>query len=292
MAWIRLRLDSTADECERLSEALFDVGATSVVHKPADEIAVSTEDPAQAVWEPRPGEAPLWDRVSVEAFFSLDADLAACRELLGRRPLEIDFLEESDFSETWRNQTTQQFGRLFVVPLDSREDWPLDAALVRLDPGLAFGSGTHATTALCLAWLERHLEPGAHVLDVGSGSGILSVAALKLGASDVTAVDYDAQARMATVDNATRNDVGGNVTVHETLDQVPGRFDVVVANILAAVLIELADDLVDRVALGGELVLSGVLENQRDWVQAAFRDFDWVVDRRQEWLLLHGRRAS
>ncbi len=291
MAWIRLRLDATTDECESLSESLFDIGATSVVHKPADASAVSTEDPDQAVWEPRPGEAPLWDRVSVESFFALDTDLAACRALLGDRPLEIDFVEESDFSQTWRNQSTQQFGRLFVVPLESSEKLPADAALVRLDPGLAFGSGTHATTALCLAWLERHLAPGKRMLDVGSGSGILSVAALKLGASEVTAVDYDAQARLATADNAARNGVGENVTVLEALDEVPGRFDVVVANILAAILIELADDLVDRVTPGGELVLSGILENQGDWVQAAFPDLDWHVDQREEWLLLYGRRA-
>lgn len=119
----------------------------------------------------------MWDRVCIEAFFALhDAlpkDLRTLREMLGDRPLEIDFLEQDDFSETWRNQTTQQFGRLFVVPtnLESSADLPADAAIVRLDPGLAFGSGTHPTTALCLTWLERHLAPGQRLLDVGSGSG-------------------------------------------------------------------------------------------------------------------------
>lgn len=115
---------------------------------------------------------------------------------------------------------------------------------------------------------------------------------MKLGANRVAAVDYDAQARMATTDNAARNGVAANVSVHEALADVPGRSDIVVANILAAILIDLADDLAARLTSGGELVLSGVLEHQGEWVQSAFPGFDWQVDQQEEWLLLNGRRRS
>ena len=292
MAWIRLRLESTADECDHLSDALFDLGASSVVTKPADADARSTEDPDRAVWEPRPDEIPLWDRLVIEAFFPIDTDLAATRHRLGARRLEVDFVEDTDWSQTWRNREPQWFGRLGIAPTDPEVvlDGPPDGVVLRLDPGLAFGSGTHPTTSLCLDWLARVPMNGMRILDVGSGSGILAIAGVLLGARRADAVDYDPQARMATRDNAARNGIAEKIETFEDLRDVTGHCDIVVANILATILIELADALMSRLAPAGHLVLSGVLANQVDWVRAAFPKLVWRIQQREEWVLLHGRR--
>src|SRR5690606_2851745 len=144
------------------------------------------------------------------------------------------------------------------------------AVSVRLDPGLAFGTGTHPSTALCLTWLDAHLAPGMQVIDYGCGSGVLAVAAAKLGARAAHGFDIDPQALIATRDNAAANAVAGRVHVHEQADTRPGGVDVVVANILAGTLVELAPRLHALLAPGGRLVLAGILKQQVHEVRAGF----------------------
>jgi ribosomal protein L11 methyltransferase len=185
-----------------------------------------------------------------------------------------------------------RFGRrLWVCPLGENPEQP-DAVVVHLDPGLAFGTGTHATTALCLEWLDAHPPAGLSVIDYGCGSGILAIAAHKLGAQDVIAVDIDPQALLATRENARRNGVVERFSVVYPQDLHARPVDVVLANILANPLIEHAESLAGRVKQGGDIVLTGILSGQADEVLAAYRqwfDFDEPV-RREEWVLLAGSR--
>ena len=238
------------------------------------------------VLEPAPSMTPLWDFVRVEGLFAMDADLSTLAGL----DLDVDFIADRDWSETWREGLGPlRFGRLVVLPKSSETPPNSGDVVVWLDPGLAFGTGTHATTALCLDRLARIPLAGARVLDVGSGSGILAIAAGRLGAS-VVAVDHDPQARRATLDNARYNGVA--VDIGSTLDAADGQFDVVLANLVAQTIRDLAGDLVRRLAPGGGLVLSGILQDQVEWVLGAFADYPQCQFEppalREGWAMLHG----
>ena len=237
--------------------------------------------------EPGPGETPLWSAVRVEGLFALDADLAGLAGL----DFDIDFVADRDWSEVWREGLAPlRFGRLLVVPKAYRKQADPGDVVIRLDPGLAFGTGIHATTSLCLDELVRMPLTGRRVLDVGSGSGILAIAACRLGATAL-AVDHDAQARRATLDNARENAV--TVDLASDLDAVGGGFDVVVANLVADTIRRLAGSLVERLAPGGELLLSGILSSQVEWLMNAFSDFPQCRFEppalREGWALLRGR---
>ena len=181
---------------------------------------------------------------------------------------------DTDWSERWKDhfRPLRLGDRLWVVPSWHELAAPDDAVVIRLDPGMAFGTGQHATTALCAAWLERRLVdgPGASVLDVGCGSGILAIAARKLGAGRVVAIDNDPIAVEVARENAADNHVDIE-TSEVMLADVHGTFDVVVANILSDVLCELAPELTRHTRAGGALVLSGILEEQRAEVEASLR---------------------
>jgi ribosomal protein L11 methyltransferase len=193
-----------------------------------------------------------------------------------------------------------RFGeRTFIVPWNHElpeEAANTEAAVVRLDPGLAFGSGTHPTTALCLRWLDQLAGEGkltgATVLDFGCGSGILALAALKLGASKAVGVDNDPQALIATFDNAGRNGVGERLAVYLPQDEPVAAYPVVVANILASALDALAATLAARVAPGGRVALSGILHGQEDELLARYSEwFDELVATRDgDWMRIDGRR--
>lgn len=262
-------------------------------------LAVTLTDAGDApVLEPAPGETPLWPDTKITALFPGDQDLSALTRALeatiAPKPLpatSIEILEERVWEREWLKRfKPMRFGeRLWVCPHELSVSDP-HAAVVRLDPGLAFGTGTHPTTALCLRWLDSAPLEGARVLDFGSGSGILAIAALKLGATFATAVDIDPQAVTATLSNAAENGVGDRLTV--ALDDRV-RFDVVLANVLAGPLIERAEELSGRLVPGGRLVLSGVLAAQADALRAAYDpwlklDPPTVSD---EWVLLTGTRA-
>ena len=257
----------------------------------ATDCANEGEDAAlAAVVEPAPGEMSLWRNVRVEALLPVEADLGA----LPPHRFELDFLADKDWSATWRRGWAPlRFGRLVVRSKGKLgrqrpakaggEDVPL-----RLDPGLAFGTGTHPTTALCLAWLAEQPLCEQRVLDVGSGSGILAIAALLLGAKAAFGVDYDPQALRAAAENAREN--GVSLPLAASLDQVSGRFDIALANIVANTLCDIAPALTERTET---VVLSGILEAQTERVMNAFPALEFQSPIAKDgWVLLVGRHVA
>ena len=271
------------------------------------------------VLEPAPGETPLWTDTRLTGLFSPDADLKglcdALRAELGLAALpwhRIEALEDRDWEREWlKDFGPMQFGqRLWITPTGSEPFIGADsgqmgsdpvgvrAAVVYLDPGLAFGTGTHATTALCLEWLEGLSLDGKTILDYGCGSGILSIAALKLGCAHAVAMDVDPQACLATQQNAVGNDVAHTIEVLGSSDEIRGPFDVIVANILAAPLVRFAESITSTLKGHGMLALSGILCEQADEVMAAYEPwiaFDDPVFREQDgqiWSRLSGKRRA
>jgi len=260
-------------------------------------LAITLLDAAdQPLLEPGPGEMPMWQRVTIEALLpdSLDpVELALQMTAMGLidspAAAQLAELPERDWTRAWMDRfRPMRFGNsIWVCPSHIEPDptWPV---VVRLDPGLAFGSGTHATTALCLEWLDGIDLEGRGMIDYGAGSGILAVAAALKGAAPVLAVDHDPQALLATADNAQRNAVGERVQALLPAELGPEPTEVVVANILAGPLIELAAAISARVAPGGRLALSGILAEQADAVRAAYAArLEFTGQRqREEWMLL------
>jgi ribosomal protein L11 methyltransferase len=290
--WLQLTLEATDHSSEQLEDALLLVGA----------LAVTLEDAGdQPVLEPAPGETPLWDHTRVTGLFDAQTDIEVVKGQLRRflhAPIlpecRLAALEERDWVRAWMDDFhPMRFGRrLWVCP--THRDPPEPAAInVRLDPGLAFGTGTHPTTALCLEWLDGADLANNTVLDYGCGSGILAIAAAKLGAKRVWAVDIDPQALLASDDNASENEVEDRIELSAPAELPTGlRVDILLANILAGVLVRLAPEFGQRVKPGGRLVLSGVLEQHADALQATFaRDFTFAPPwRREDWVLLEGAR--
>lgn len=292
MAWLTITFRSDAGAAPQLAQLLDEAGA----------LAVTLHDGADApVLEPGPGEAPLWPETLIEGLFE-DQDASRVIGWLGQRvgagglpPVAVGRLEARDWvREGQALFRPQRFGeRLWVCP-----SWcePPDAGAVtlRLDPGLAFGTGSHPSTALCLEWLAAADLAGARVLDFGCGSGVLAVAALLLGARHAWAVDHDPQALTATRENALANGVLDRLTLGspQTLD--PPSLEVVVANILAGPLVELAPVLASRVAPGGALVLAGILSEQAAAVADAYGGLlPLAVDAEREgWVRLVGTRPA
>ena len=258
------------------------------------------------VLEPAPGETPLWRDTRITALFDADADLACLQDDLLRSfdldelpAHEVSVLEDRAWEREWLNDFgPMQFGeRLWICPSGASVDDD-DAVVVSLDPGLAFGTGTHATTALCLEWLDGLPLTGKSVLDYGCGSGVLAIAALLLGSGPVTAMDIDPQAVTATTGNADNNGVLQKLTVLGPDDPLAGEFDVVVANILAGPIMELAETIAGHVKGGCLLGLSGILSEQVNDVFDAYEPwirFDEPAFREQggqTWARLTGRRIE
>ena len=252
------------------------------------------------VLEPAPGDTPLWADTKISGLFSAEVDLKALQEDLlhafglDRLPeAEIESLEDCAWEREWlKDFRPMRFGeRLWVSPLHIPVAQQ-DAIVVRLDPGLAFGTGTHETTALCLEWIERQDLHGKRVLDIGCGSGILSIAALLLGAKSAHAVDIDPQAITASKQNATVNGVIERLELSTDARDFAGEYDIVVANILAGTLIGMAGDLSKRTMHGGLLALSGILSGQIDDVCSAF--VHWITldpaVQRNNWARISGTR--
>jgi len=304
MPFLELTLRCSEAEQPRFEAALDDVGALAVTMLDAD--ADSSNE--RAILEPGVGETPLWQSIVLSALFPHDADALVILAALESFDPDLDWgrvgfanVEDQDWERAWMDQYAPlQFGRrTWIVPWN--QELPAgadggDAAVVRLDPGLAFGSGTHPTTALCLAWLDALADAGElagrRVLDFGCGSGILALAALKLGAADAIGVDNDPQALISTADNAERNGEAARMQVHLPQDEPVAAYPVVVANILASALIALADTLAARVAPGGRIALSGILAGQEDEVVARYAgQFDELqVERLDDWIRVTGVR--
>ncbi|ATG18921.1 50S ribosomal protein L11 methyltransferase [Ralstonia pickettii] len=291
-------LEVARDDAEALSEALFDLGALSVSVEDAD---ADTPDEEPLFGEP--GHEPTrlaWNRSRVVALLADDADpallVAAAANEIGLSPLPqhtVRDVEEQD----WVRVTQSQFEpihigeRIWVVP--SWHDAPEpDAVVLELDPGLAFGTGSHPTTRLCMEWLEQHVQPQERTLDYGCGSGILAIVARKLGAGETVGVDIDPNAVDASRYNAERNHVEATFALPD--DAPEGTFDLVVANILSNPLKLMAAMLCARVRPGGRLVLSGVLERQAEEVAAAYASaIPLTVWRaRDGWVCLHGVKPA
>lgn len=285
MPWLRLSGSVPGHAAAALGEQLLALGA----------VAVAWSDDGDApIIEPKPGAPPdlaAWPTARVEGLMPLAAELAGARQAFAASPVQVDFVADRDWSETWRRfAPTRRFGPLAVAPLDAPA--PSAPVVLRLDPGMAFGTGAHPTTQLCLDWLAARPLAGKTVLDYGCGSGILAIAAGLLGADRVVAVDEDPQALTATRQNARRNGVHVEAVHADAYCAAP--FDVVVANILSEALVALAPRLIASVAGGGEVALSGILAHQSDRVAAAYAAQGLVVSAAAEndgWALLHGAAA-
>ncbi len=296
--WLTLELTVAEDQVEQHEQGLIEAGA----------VAVSLLDAADhPLHEPGPGELPLWPQVVVQGLFpgSMDGSVLIRRlSALGLVDSPSDLrsarLAARDWERAWMDQyQPMRFGTaLWICPshIEPDPDWPL---VVRLDPGLAFGSGTHPTTALCLEWIDRMTVQGQTVIDFGCGSGVLAIAAALKGADRVVAVDHDPQALVATRANAERNGVSERIELYRPeafLQQRarPPQAALVLANILAQPLMDLAPVLSACVRPGGHLVLSGILPEQAQAVAAAYQGLDAHVlsEQREAWVRLVFRRAG
>jgi ribosomal protein L11 methyltransferase len=267
-AWIEIRLDAEREQADAIAAALSGSGALSVT------MIDAADDP---VLEPAPGEAPLWPHVSVVGLFDATIDtgtvlreVQAALDLAAPPRARIGRVESRDWERARLDDLQpMRFGsRLWICPRGQFVDAP-DAVTVLLDPGLAFGTGTHPTTALCLEWLDRNCRPGDRVIDYGCGSGILAIAAARLGAAAVLAIDIDPQALYATAENARANRVEDRITV-ATPEAAPAfAADCLLANILAKPLIDLAPRFAALLAPGGRLTVSGILSDQASKVAGA-----------------------
>ena len=297
MAWRQFIMDLGVLDSEAVETVFERFGASSVTLTDAGD---------NPVLEPGPGETPLWADTKITGMFSPDIDLQGLRDGLltefGLAELpshRIETLEDRAWEREWlKDFGPMQFGeRLWIHPKGSRP-FSDDAVVIYLDPGLAFGTGTHATTALCLEWLDGVPMEGKSVLDYGCGSGVLAIAALKLGCDSAVAMDIDPQAMIATRQNASDNDVAENLQVLGLASEIEGEFDVVVANILAGPLVQFAESITLTLRRGGMLTMSGVLCEQADDVMAAYEawiDFDDPAFREQDgqiWSRLNGIRRA
>jgi ribosomal protein L11 methyltransferase len=292
MPFLQLHLTLDGLDPEAAEQACFDTGALSVT------LADAADTP---ILEPAPGATPLWPSVALSALYDPQTDRDALterlRDLLVAPALEPRYEELADrpWEREWlKDFRPMRFGRRLWICPGGQTPPPeaADAVVILLDPGLAFGTGTHATTALCLEWLDGRNLAGARVFDVGCGSGILAIAALALGAKHAVAMDIDPQALLATRENAERNGVVAGLDVRPAEAAWDANFDVVLANILAEPLIELAPRLAQAVRPGGDVVLSGILTTQAADVASAFAPwFDMQIPRERDgWAGLAGRR--
>ncbi len=291
--FLALSVDLQGQDPEAAEDACFAAGAVSVT---------LTDAVDDAILEPAPGEIRLWPQTVMQALFPAEcAGPEAIVALAGALQLPPERIRARHIADrAWEREWLKDFHamrfgrRLWIVP--HHEPLPEDPQhiAVRLDPGLAFGTGTHPSTALCLTWLDSRLEPDSLVIDYGCGSGVLALAAARLGAHEVHTFDIDPQALIATRDNAAANDLAGKIHVHEHTSTLPGEADLVMANILAGTLIELAPQLCARLAPGGQLILAGILRQQVHEVRAGFAP--WmnlaVFAEKEDWSALCGRRAT
>lgn len=296
MPWLTLVVDTDAEHAEALSDALLELGALSV-----DLLDADADTPDEQAIFGEPGEEPpgVWQHNRVSALFESGRDVSAILRQAASS-IGIDHIPEYRVEtladNDWVRLTQSQFEpirisqRLWIVPT-----WhtPSDPAAINivLDPGLAFGTGSHPTTRLCLRWLDEHLQGGERILDYGCGSGILAIAALKLGAAHAVGIDVDSQAVTASRDNAIANGAG-NAQFYLPDNAPPATYDLVVANILTNPLRMLAPLLANATRQGGQIVLSGILEDQaRDVMNIYQQWFDLNAPIFEDgWACLSGRK--
>ena len=296
MPFLQVNIVVPSSHAELLSDELMEVGALST----AIEDAYAGTDKEQPIFdEPNEPSAEIWEQSLIIAMFDADTDVDAAVALLpeNMRPVKEAYTVTSVADQDWVKLTQSQFDpihvseRLWITP--TWHEAPTDGSInIELDPGLAFGTGSHPTTFLCLRWLDANMPQGAAVLDYGCGSGILAITAAKLGAGKVVGVDIDKQAIRASHDNAAQNQV--NIEVYLPDAQPEGQFDVVVANILANPLRMLGQMLAGRVKNGGQIVLSGILAEQVEEISALYQQwFDMKPATIQDgWACLFGTKRA
>ena len=292
MPWLQLRVDTSREQAERIENALLSAGAVSVTLQ---------DNADQPILEPGLGETPLWDQTRVTGLFDAEVDTAVAEARAASFLCELlpnarwEQLEDKDWEREWMShyKPIQCGDKLWICPSWCEPPDP-QAVNLLLDPGLAFGTGTHPTTFLCLQWLAQEPLAGKTVIDFGCGSGILGIGALLLGADSACGTDIDPQALLASRDNAQRNGLPIErfpVYLPEKMPQEPA--DIMLANILAGPLVDLAPQLIDLTRIGGRLCLSGILASQAEQVKSAYQqwvDFD-EDGQREEWIRLSGTRA-
>ncbi|WP_395338642.1 50S ribosomal protein L11 methyltransferase [Ningiella sp. W23] len=291
MPWQQLKINVKAKDAETLSELLEGTGAQAVTFVDAKDTPV---------YEPKPGEVLLWPDTQVIGLYEADVDLTPIVTGLKSHDLFIDGmfykqdqLEDREWEREWMdNFHPMRFGkRLWICP-SWREAPEPDAVNIKLDPGLAFGTGTHPTTRLCLEWLDAQELHTKSLVDFGCGSGILAVAALKLGAKSVCGIDIDPQALLASEQNARNNNVANALSLYLPDNQPSLQVDIVLANILAGPLKQLSHVITDYCKVGGTLVMSGILREQADEVMHVYQQdfrFDAVANA-DDWVRLVGHR--
>ncbi|MEW2692339.1 50S ribosomal protein L11 methyltransferase [Vibrio cholerae] len=295
MPWIQIKLNATNDNAEAIGDMLMEeTCAVSVTFLDAKDTPV---------FEPLPGETRLWGDTDVVALYEADMDTSLILQQIKASNMlaegfahKVEQVEDKDWEREWMdNFHPMQFGRRLWICPSWREVPDPQAVNVMLDPGLAFGTGTHPTTALCLEWLDNLDLSGKTVIDFGCGSGILAIAAIKLGAAKVIGIDIDPQALLASKDNAARNGVEDQIEVYLPKDQPEGLVaDVVVANILAGPLRELSPIIKGLLKPGGQLAMSGILDTQAESVAEFYRD-DLELDpiaEKSEWCRISGRKLG
>lgn len=292
MAWIQINTIVTENLAEPLSDALIELGAASVTFEDAKDVPI---------FEPPIGTTPIWPNTRVIGLF--DAEINAQRVIealqqqlpeLAKQSFKVEQLEDKDWVRAWMDQfEPMQFGQnLWIVPSWHQPPEP-EAINLMLDPGMAFGTGTHPTTALCLTWLDQHPPVNKTVIDYGCGSGILALAAHKLGAKSVVGVDIDPQAMLASQQNAERNNA--EISFHLVKEFNSEPVDLLIANILAGPLKELAPEFNRLLKPGGTLVLSGLLTSQAKELQAYYAELGiplTTFENQEEWGLLAGQKQS
>lgn len=293
MAWKSLSARVKADRVDELEDFLWHKGAISVTVEDAGDMPL---------FEPAPEETPLWDEIRVTGLFEDSIDeqlLRAGLEQAGFQLLALENLEDRAWEREWLKRfKPMQFGkRLWICP--STHELPgNDKVIVHLDPGLAFGTGSHPTTSLCLAWLDSLDLEGKTLVDYGCGSGILAIAAALLGCKKVLGIDQDPQALIASRENCKKNLVEDKITFYSPnnsqnrAEQLDNKVDFLVANILAKPLMELKATLLSYLGKGSHIAMSGVMTDQKNWVLDAYRndvEFE-TVKVQEDWLLLTGKR--
>lgn len=296
MPWLQISVHTTQNYAAQAEDTLLEYGACSVT------LSDAADDP---ILEPAPGETPIWQHIIATGLFS---DPQHQEQLLARiksalkgdaYSFSTEILQDQNWSRSWMdNYHAMQFGeRLWVCPWHIEPPEP-EATNLRLDPGLAFGTGTHPTTSLCLRWLDRHIRHQQSLLDFGCGSGILAIAALLLGLEQADGVDIDPQALEASLANARANQVEDRLHLFSArqfaAEHSRQQYEIVVANILSGPLVELAPTLAEHTLAGGDIVLSGILRDQADSVISAYTPF-FTMDAplfEEDWVLLHGCRHT
>lgn len=292
MPWQELTFELTADQVGPFEDALLELGALSITLRDAAD---------QPLMEPAPETTPLWDQLRLTAMFDMESDIKRMLVSLAEQPslsplpdYRIEVLADQEWRRTWMAHfKPMQFGRrLWILPSGYDPIEKNDAVVIDLDPGLAFGTGSHPTTSLCLEWLDANTCKDKVVVDYGCGSGILAIAAAKLGAQQVIAVDNDPQALEATCSNAANNHVDHRIDACLPQDFPDTRADILLANILLEPLLGLPERFASVLPAGGRLVVSGILELQRQQLQQKYGPwftFD-ACGQQQEWVRLDAIR--